>query len=659
MPHRFFGLLLLTICASSVAASGDDTPLSPRNANYTIEVKLNAEDKTLEGREIVHWRNQMEVATEELCFHLYWNAWRNNRSTWLQEEVARRERSVEPDGWAYCEVELVKILPSDDAAEQDLTEAWRYEAPDDGNPDDRTVMVLPLPEPVAPGDSVRLEIRWKSKIPRTFSRTGFRGNFFFIGQWFPKLGVYQEDGSWNCHQFHTATEFFSDYGVYDVRMNVPTGWLLGATGRQQKVVDNPDGTTTHHYRQGDVHDFVWTTSPEYREISRRFEHAGLSPVDMRLLYQPEHEAQVDRHFRATETALRLYGTWYGEYPYGHITVVDPAYQSGVGEMEYPTLFTVGTRILNPEGRSPEIVAVHEAGHQFWHGMVGNNEFEHAWLDEGLNTFSHARAIDTEYGDLIYFRRFFKEYLPVRVPEIRLRRMTSGNRVRGYRQYRRADVQATPTYRYYPGLSAYAMSYDKTAIWLSMIEKAYGWEALQQGLSAFFNTWKFRHPKPEDLIQTLSESVGRDLNPFFDEVHRKAVVFDYAIAKASSKPLNTKGYLEGSLSVSAKDHEVFETQVVVRRLQDGILPVEVVFEFEDGDMVREVWDGQSLWKLYQFQKPAKLVSAVVDPERKILLDVNSTNNSWQMRSGARFPSGKWASKWMVWLQDYFQTLAFLF
>src|SRR6185503_14852687 len=174
-------------------------------------------------------------------------------------------------------------------------------------------------------------------------------------------------------------EFFSDYGTYDVSLTVPADWPVGATGVPRDRRDNGDRTSTHRYYQDDVHDFVWTTSPDYIERTARFEHATLAPVVMRLLLQPEHAGQADRHFDATRTTLKYYGEWFGAYPYGHITIVDPAWQSGAGGMEYPTLFTAGTRWLAPARvTTPESVTVHEAGHQFWYGMVGNNEFEHAW-----------------------------------------------------------------------------------------------------------------------------------------------------------------------------------------------------------------------------------------------------------------------------------------
>ena len=124
--------------------------------------------------------------------------------------------------------------------------------------------------------------------------------------------------------------------------------MVGATGVETQRLDTPTGKTTHRFVQEDVHDFAWTTSPDLVERRQRFEHAGLPPVEMRLLLQPEHEGAGRRATsRRPRAALRYYGEWYGPYPYGHVTIVDPAWQSDAGGMEYPTLFTGGTRWLAP------------------------------------------------------------------------------------------------------------------------------------------------------------------------------------------------------------------------------------------------------------------------------------------------------------------------
>src|SRR6185436_14891391 len=195
------------------------------------------------------WRNIAAKATDELQFHLYWNAWRGPRSTWLREAAVGGNRYIRrSDEWASIDVSTIRLQGP---TESDLTPSKRFIAPDDGNRDDQTVMTVRLPQPIAPGGSATIEVQWQAHVPRTFARTGAIANFFFIAQWFPKLGVLQEDG-WNCHQFHAGTEFFSDYGVYDVRMTVPQGWRLGATGVERERRDNGNGSTTHRYYQEDV-----------------------------------------------------------------------------------------------------------------------------------------------------------------------------------------------------------------------------------------------------------------------------------------------------------------------------------------------------------------------------------------------------------------------
>ena len=179
--------------------------LSPRNANYSIDVTLDAPTHTLSGRSVLTWRNISNVSTVELRFHLYYNAWKNSRSTWMREAALRGGRNRVPgrEDWGWIDVNAVRLLPGN-APPIDLTARKRYISPDDGNPDDQTVMVVPLPEAVDPGDTVNIELSWSSKIPRTFARTGVIGNYYFIAQWFPKIGVL-EDSGWNCHQFHAGT----------------------------------------------------------------------------------------------------------------------------------------------------------------------------------------------------------------------------------------------------------------------------------------------------------------------------------------------------------------------------------------------------------------------------------------------------------------------
>jgi len=637
--------------------------LSPRNANYLIEVRLDPTSHTLAGSEVLTWRNIASVSTSELRFHLYYNAWKNSRSTWIREAMlaATRGRLADRarDDFSWIDVTSIR-LDSRDAPLADLTAEKHFVSPDDGNPDDQTVMAVPLPRPVAPGQTIKVLVTWTSKIPRTFSRTGAVDSSFFLAQWFPKIGVLEDTG-WNCHQFHSGTEFFADYGEYDVSMTVPRAWVVGATGLERERRDNPDGTTTHRYYQQDVHDFAWTTSPSYVERKARFEEPGLPPVEMRLLLQREHEGQAERHFRATRAALKYYGTWFGAYPYPHITIVDPAWQSGAGGMEYPTLFTAGTRWLTPaDVTRPEGVTVHECGHQFWYAIVGNNEFEDAWMDEGLNTFSTGRTIDQFFRNNYLERRYFGGFVPYVVRDIRLTRETDENSLAGYRSAAKSDAQSTPSYRYWPATGS-GLSYDKTALWLNTLERYLGWPTLQKGMSAYFAAWKFRHPKPQDFFDAISTAAGRDMTWFFDQVYRSSNVFDYGVARLTSDPVGGRGIFDkGRGREFIADNRVpglFRTNVVVRRYGEAIFPVDVLVVFEDGQRVREHWDGGERWKLYTYDRRAKARYAQVDPDRVLLLDVNYTNNGRTLEPKSDAASTKWMLKWMVWVQDLMGTYAF--
>jgi hypothetical protein len=631
-------LVVAYLLFSSAAFAQSNQPLSPRNASYTIDARLDVRSHTIAASETVVWRNITSRAANELQFHLYWNAWKNDRSTFMRERaLAGGGRPIPESDRSRIDVTALKLTAP---TVSDLTAQMHFVAPDDGNADDETVMAVPLPEAVPPGGSVTIELTWTSHVPRTVARTGVIGNFYFIAQWFPKLGVLQDAG-WNCHQFHAGTEFFSDYGVYDVSLTVPRDWIVGATGIERERRDNPDATRRHRFVQEDVHDFAWTTSPDYIERTARFEHPTLPPVDMRLLLQPEHASQAERHFEATRTTLKYYGEWYGPYPYGHITIVDPAFQSGAGGMEYPTLFTAGTRWVAPARVIvPEGVTVHEAGHQFWYGIVGNNEFEDAWMDEGINTFSTARAIAQVYDPNYLAIRYFGGFIPWVFKDIVLSRETEGNRLAGYRHDARSDVQATPSYEYFPSTGG-SITYNKTALWLNTMERWLGWPALQRILSTHFDRWKFRHPTPHDFFEVTTEVLGRDIGWFFDQVYRSSDVFDYGIQELRS----------------AREQDHYRTTVVARRYGEATFPVDVKVTFKTGEPALEHWDGKARWKLFTYERAAQALSAEVDPNDVLLLDANQTNNSKSLVPNGGRAATKWSMKWMVWLQDHLLSWAF--
>ncbi len=638
------GALVLLVCALAHASQRYDQPapgaLSPRNANYEIAARLEPGDRSVHGQERIRWRNISANPTSELQLHLYWNAFRNADSTWLRERrLGGNNNTPRADAWGWIDIRSIHVRQN---TLYDLTPRLHYIAPDDGNTADRTVAAVPLAMPVAPNESIDIDIEWSAKIPRPFSRTGYVDDYYFFGQWFPKLGVL-EDAGWNTHQFHASTEFYSDYGVYDVRLTVPREYVVGASGREMDVADGAGGTSVHHFHGEDIHDFAWTTSPHYLVRTQTFESPNLPRVRMRLLLQPDHADQEARHFAAAAAALRNYGEWFGAYPYDYVTIVDPAYQSASGGMEYPTLFTAGTRWIAPvRDIDLEEVTIHEFGHQWWYGAVGSNEFENAWMDEGINQFSEARTDNAAFGANNYLvRRYFGGFIPWVFNDIRVERQWDEG-LAGYRAQAESDAEATPSFRYFPSTGG-DITYFKTALWLHTIENWIGWPALQRGMSGYFARWKFHHPQPSDFFQAINESAGRDLTPFIDQVYRGSNTFDYGIQLLTSTPAG-KGQ--------------FHTTVVARRYGEATFPVDVVTTFADGSEKTEHWDGVDRRAMYVYDAKARARSAQVDPKRILMLDVNYTNNSRTLQPRASEAAWKWSLKWMAWLEDTMLTYASL-
>ncbi len=402
--------------------------------HYRMRVRLDPERKFLSGTQMIRYRNRTEGTTRELRFHLYLNAFSGPDSTHLRESApTARARYESPEEYGWIRFRSLGLAGGEGKGGADLLPGLRFVSPDDGNPKDRTVAVVPLPAPFVPGEEIRIETAFEAKLPKAFRRTGWGpGNFFMAAQWFPKLGVLEDSGegtsSWNCHQFHAWTEFYADFGTYEVVIEVPEGWPVGATGRETKIEVLGDGYAAHHFRQEDVHDFAWVTDPDYAVHGFLFEGAKhedpkfrrlyekalgydakecrLTDVRVRLLLHPEHDtpAQRERHRRAVFEALAFFGNRFGRYPYETLTVVDPVFDAKTGRnlgggMEYPTLITCGTPyILHPRQLAPEGVTIHEFGHQFWYGLSGNNEFEASYLDEGWNSYSEGRCQDLAYAE---------------------------------------------------------------------------------------------------------------------------------------------------------------------------------------------------------------------------------------------------------------------
>jgi aminopeptidase N len=266
----------------------------------------------------------------------------------------------------------------------------------------------------------------------------------------------------------------------------------------------------------------------------------------------------------------------------------------------------------------------------------------------------------------YAKRYFGGFVPWVFRDLPLTREVDGNRMTAFRPVAGNDAQSTPTFKYWPG-SASAISYNKTALWMHTLERMVGWNTLQRILSTYFSRYAFKHPKPEDFFAVANEVSGQDLTWFFDQVHRSSNVFDYAVdVFRSGRPqVGAPDLKDGPphLKDGPPDLKVgptntsYRTTVVVRRNGEGVFPVDVLVRFEGGGEQRWRWDGRDRWKAFEIDGPARAISAQVDPDRVLLLDIDHTNNSATLQPAAERAARKWSLAWLLWLQDHLLTYGF--
>jgi hypothetical protein len=617
-------------------------PMSQRVVHYEIDAKYDADKHTVDATEVLTYHNLTGQSLDHFPFHLYQNAFQPN-STFVREAKVAGNRDTGYDKWEAKEYGSEEIKSLEVVGQGELTSTVQYIQPDDGNKDDKTVAEVHLPKPIAPGEYVQFKIAFQTKFPETQARSGWKRDFVLGGQWFPKVGVWWH-GAWNCHQYHAMTEFFADFGVYDVKLTVPQFEVAGASGVKVAEVNNADNTKTLTYHGDDIHDFAWTASPRFKVKEDGVFQGQMGPVQMRILMQPAHWSQADRHEKILRESLEHFESWYGPYPYKTITLVDPEPDSAAGGMEYPTFITGDSNWFMPEGlHLPELVVEHEFGHQYWYGMVATNEFEDAWMDEGINSYTEVKVLDSILGK----NTSIMNLAGATVGEREAQRM-------GYVSAADLDPIAEKAYDYYSYNSYGGITYGKTASVLLTLESIIGEDTMAKAMHVYFMKYRFTHPTKEDFLKTIEEVSGRDLRWYFNQAIYGSPVLDYKVLKVESFPVNWYEEKKSALQKEDKD-TVYRSYVWLQRKEDFVMPVDVEVKFENGEKVREHWDGVSRWTKFMYEKKTKVESAEIDPDHKIQIDRNDFNNSYTAEAHIK-PRLKISNYWVFMTQWLGQALA---
>jgi hypothetical protein len=408
---------------------------------------------------------------------------------------------------------------------------------------------------------------------------------------------------------------------------MPSEYVAGSGGLLVEEINNGDSTKKVVWRAEDIVDFAWTAWPGYKIVKDRWRG-----VDITFLTFQQGLRIRDKQLEAVKYALEYLDARVGPYPWPHLTFVDPpSVGAAAGGMEYTTLFTsAGAGMVPAFYRMPEMVTIHEFGHAYFMGILASNEFEEPWLDEGVNSYWEQRIVDNSYGD---------GYGMVRLPFMKASDADIGRTSYISSPSRSVATNDLPSWMYPHGTYS-MMSYMKTGVWLHTLEGIIGTETMDNVFREYYRQWAFRHPSGRDFINVVSEVVrkehgdrfGIDMNWYFDQVLYGSGTCDYKVLSVSnSKITGYSGIIEGDTVAfkrsDRKTDSLYKASVRIERVGDVMLPIEVLVGFDNGDELKEQWDGKARFIDFEYEGTRKVIRAVIDPENKIDMDVNRINNSW--------------------------------
>ena len=644
MKKRFFLLLLATFMVSDLPA--EQIAYWHQDVDYVMEITLLDSVRQLSGKTRITYTNQSPDTLTEVYMHLYPNAFqigsvkyreylgnygRGSRAKIFKDQLDGYESRIDVHSFSVSRQK-----------ENVLSEY---------NIDD-TILKADLSRPLAPGEKMRIDIKWTHHVGEQVERAGYVSGQYNMAQWYPKMVVYDENG-WHPDPFHAEGEFYGEFGTFDVTIELPERFIVGATGVvisgdpgwSSVVVDTtidfndwlknfeetyvePDSASWRkvHFQAENVHDFAWIASSNFL-----YEHGNWNGIDVHVLYNRKNGEDWTREVtKRSIRALQWLTEKFGEYPYPQVTNTDRLRGGG---MEYPMLVM--------DGSDRESLIVHEIGHIWFYGILANNEVDDAWLDEGFTTVQTRDYMMNRYGphgfdlnndDWVepYQRRFWQFTNSLHGAQwSTVRYITSGN----------DEPISRPSYLFKNGSSYRQNAYTKPSLMLNELRYILGDSLYYAAMQAYYTEWKLKHTNEERFLSSVENTTKQDLMWFFDPWLHDTRVMDYGI-KSWKKEKN--------------DADSWSVELDLRNYGSRYMPLLIETEMEDGSVHRNWWRNH-LWRFQdtlRYNVHSNPVRVTLDPDVQTV-DVDYRNNTTKMKSsfvfdwpGLRYnPRNEFVYRWM--------------
>lgn len=611
---------------------------------YDIDVTLNDSTHTLDAFEKIIYTNHSPDTLNFIWFHLWPNAYKNTETAFAKQ----RERFLNTS-FIFSEEKDRGFIDSLDFHIDGEKAEWEF------HPEWIDVAKIHLNQPLLPDEKVTIETPFFVKLPKVFSRLGHSGKHYEITQWYPKPAVYDHKG-WHPMPYLDMGEFYSEFGSFDVKITLPDNYRIMATGdlvngeleyawldslaaagdslhalnkkafkkaikeltsgkKEDKKsfteklknlftekVDDKKVTSkmkTLHFHQDKVHDFAWFADPEW--IVRKgslFLADSTREITLWSMYLPKNAEKWENTIEYLHDSGYWYSQFCGDYPYNHISAVDGDMSAG-GGMEYPNI-TVISR--SSSKHTLENVIMHEVGHNWFYGILGSNERDHAWMDEGLNEMNNIRYWNKKYGE------DGMRYVINEKTQRKLGPFSIGRNIKyGFFEYmgysswvKMGDEEPLETSSNdFNRRANYWLSYSKTLVYSWHLLHFLGEETVNKIMHNYYEDWKFKHPYPENYFSYFPKYSSKNLNWYTHDVFYETGIVDYSAA-------------------------IKNDQAVFKNNGSLTLPFEAAFYNGQGQEISRQWfENVESEKVYHL--PVGTKSVTVDPDGT-LPDVNRPNNA---------------------------------
>lgn len=582
--------------------------------NYTISAELDIRLNRINGHQTLIYKNQSPDTLSQLYFHLYLNKYR--KGAYRYGHLSGRERGS---------IEIFEIRENDSLQTVFFV--------------DHTILHLPLKDSLLPGDSVRLDFKFASKLPPSSGRYGYYGTHYDVGNWYPTPVVYDRAG-WHLNQY-IDNEFYQEWGDFRVDIKVPAGFVVGATGdllnpeetmpdtsseRKKWYHEHPDDTTmtVWRYEARKVHDFAWTADPDY--VWFQSEWNGITINVLAMEHNAPEWKQVTEFGR---DALQYLSERFGDYPYKQITIADTYIRAG--GIEYPQITFINTYT------SPlyaldyfRAVIIHEMAHNWYYGMLASNQTEVEWLDEGFTTMAEILCMEHLYGTDDNYSLNRSGWLAemFHVP-VSLREYSKQKVLQMIKTGEEIDPVHTMPDRFRGDV--FTSQYEKAAMILFMLQNVVGDSLFFQGLKNYYAAWRFKHPYPEDFIRVMEKTCNRDLDWFFDQWLHTTRTLDYAIKSKDERTIrDEKGKTIRAVIEIENAGDIHMPVDVDITLKNGAverfhIPVDHHAKRDTSRRILRYWHFSQKAYRMEVRLEDAVNRVVIDPDN-VLLDINRLNNS---------------------------------